>query len=121
MYIHEALYRDGCARTSVGGLGRGRSGSTSVYRAQGHSISDFTRHAEIADGRQLAKADHPDPRPGGRRRTMDVGLAARRPPVSVQTPPGMILLDTNAVLWIDRGHPRANVMRRSGALYVSPA
>jgi PIN domain nuclease of toxin-antitoxin system len=33
----------------------------------------------------------------------------------------VILLDTNAVLWIDRGHPRANVLRRSSALYVSPA
>ena len=33
----------------------------------------------------------------------------------------MILLDTNALIWIDRGHPRATALRRSAALYVSPA
>ena len=34
----------------------------------------------------------------------------------------MILLDTNALFWLERGHPRARALeRRTGRLYVSPA
>jgi PIN domain nuclease of toxin-antitoxin system len=34
----------------------------------------------------------------------------------------LILLDTNAVLWLHRGHPRSRRLdRRAGRLYVSPA
>ena len=34
----------------------------------------------------------------------------------------MILLDTNALIWIDRGHPRVRpLLRGGGPLYVSPA
>lgn len=34
----------------------------------------------------------------------------------------MILLDTNALLWLDRAHPRARPLARwTGRLYVSPA
>ena len=37
-------------------------------------------------------------------------------------PAPMILLDTNALLWLHRGHPRARRLARSlGRLYVSPA
>jgi len=34
----------------------------------------------------------------------------------------LILLDTNALLWLQRGHPRSRPLTRSaGRLYVSPA
>ena len=34
----------------------------------------------------------------------------------------MILLDTNAVIWLDQGHPRARTLARSSSrLLVSPA
>lgn len=33
----------------------------------------------------------------------------------------MILLDTNAVIWIDRDHPRSRKLARGGRLRVSPA
>ena len=34
----------------------------------------------------------------------------------------MILLDTNALIWVESGHKRAwPLLRRSGRLYVSPA
>lgn len=34
----------------------------------------------------------------------------------------MILLDTNAVIWLDRGHPRTRALARSRqALHISPA
>jgi PIN domain nuclease of toxin-antitoxin system len=34
----------------------------------------------------------------------------------------MILLDTHALLWLDRGHPRGRPLARwAGRLYVSPA
>lgn len=35
---------------------------------------------------------------------------------------GVILLDTNALIWIDAGHPRSRaLLRRRDPLYVSPA
>lgn len=33
----------------------------------------------------------------------------------------MILLDTNALIWLDRSHRRARPLARTGRLYVSPA
>ena len=33
----------------------------------------------------------------------------------------MILLDTNALIWLDAGHRRTRTLGRSGSLYVSPA
>ena len=34
----------------------------------------------------------------------------------------MILLDTNALLWLERSHPRSRALRRwAGRLYISPA
>ena len=34
----------------------------------------------------------------------------------------LILLDTNALLWLDRGHPRCRALARwAGRLYISPA
>lgn len=34
----------------------------------------------------------------------------------------VILLDTNAVLWLDRGHPRSRPLARfAGRVYISPA
>ena len=48
-------------------------------------------------------------------------LAGRRWP-SIIDRSDVILLDTNAFLWLERDHPRSRVLRRSaGRLYVSPA
>ena len=33
----------------------------------------------------------------------------------------MILLDTNAVIWLDQNHPRTRPLARTGRLFVSPA
>jgi PIN domain nuclease of toxin-antitoxin system len=33
----------------------------------------------------------------------------------------VILLDTNAVIWMDRHHPRSRTLARAGRLLVSPA
>jgi PIN domain nuclease of toxin-antitoxin system len=33
----------------------------------------------------------------------------------------LILLDTNALIWLHRGHPRSRPLQRRGRLYVSPA
>lgn len=52
---------------------------------------------------------------------MELGLDAEgagfpKPPAAV------ILLDTNALIWIDAGHPRTRaLLRRRDRLYVSPA
>ena len=51
---------------------------------------------------------------------MDLGLDRnRRPLPRAQV---VILLDTNAVIWLEQGHPRARPLTRERArLYVSPA
>jgi PIN domain nuclease of toxin-antitoxin system len=37
-------------------------------------------------------------------------------------PVAVILLDTNALIWLDRGHPRIQALRRvDSPLYISPA
>ena len=52
---------------------------------------------------------------------MDVGLDAERPGVP-RPDAAVILLDTNAVIWLDRGHPRMRgLLRLRQRLYVSPA
>jgi len=33
---------------------------------------------------------------------------------------GVILLDTNALIWVHTGHPRGRRLMRTGSLYVSP-
>lgn len=33
----------------------------------------------------------------------------------------MILLDTNALIWLEQGHRRARSLARSGTVYISPA
>jgi PIN domain nuclease of toxin-antitoxin system len=53
---------------------------------------------------------------------VDLGAIARR--VEIQTPvaKAVILLDTNALLWLQQDHPRAARLTRSGTrLYSSPA
>ncbi len=53
---------------------------------------------------------------------MDVGPDAPRRTVSTTPPPIVILLDTNAMIWIERNHPRARPLRSAGRkLYISPA
>ncbi len=51
---------------------------------------------------------------------MDVGVDGARAPV-----PGaahtVILLDTNAVIWLAQGHRRARPLERTPRLYLSPA
>jgi PIN domain nuclease of toxin-antitoxin system len=51
---------------------------------------------------------------------VDVGLdSGRRPLPRAQ---GVILLDTNAVIWLEQGHPRARpLIKDRRRLYVSPA
>jgi PIN domain nuclease of toxin-antitoxin system len=50
---------------------------------------------------------------------VDVGLAGRRGPVPGA--PTVILLDTNAVIWMDQNHPRTRTLARALRLLVSPA
>ena len=52
---------------------------------------------------------------------MDLGLAARKPDVQRHAPPQVILLDTNALLWLDAGHRRARPLVSTNApLFISP-
>lgn len=52
-----------------------------------------------------------------------MGLDLERPGAfEAQIPSSMILLDTNALLWLDRNHPRSRPLTKlSVRLYVSPA
>ena len=51
---------------------------------------------------------------------MDVGLDGDRR--SISRPQVVILLDTNAVIWLEQGHPRARpLLKDRRRLYVSPA
>lgn len=53
---------------------------------------------------------------------MDVGVGRRGPPLHGTAEAALILLDTNALLWLHRGHPRSHPLTRSaGPLYASPA
>jgi PIN domain nuclease of toxin-antitoxin system len=56
-------------------------------------------------------------------RELDVGVDVRGAAVlETHVAAVMILLDTNALLWIDRNHPRARALARwAGRLYLSPA
>lgn len=50
---------------------------------------------------------------------MDVGLGTRWPDVPR---PAVILLDTNALIWLERRHPRTRALARSKvSLFISPA
>jgi PIN domain nuclease of toxin-antitoxin system len=52
---------------------------------------------------------------------VDLDVEVRGPDVLVQTP-SVILLDTNALIWLHRGDARAMALgRRAARLYVSPA
>jgi len=48
-----------------------------------------------------------------------VGLAGRS--AAVPGAPAVILLDTNAVIWMDQNHPRTRKLARAVRLLVSPA
>jgi PIN domain nuclease of toxin-antitoxin system len=48
-----------------------------------------------------------------------VGLAGRG--TAVPRAAAVILLDTNAVIWMDRNHPRTRKLARAARLLVSPA
>jgi PIN domain nuclease of toxin-antitoxin system len=52
---------------------------------------------------------------------VDLAIESRRSDVFVETP-RVILLDTNAVIWLHRGHPRVSALAdRAARLYASPA
>lgn len=50
---------------------------------------------------------------------MDLGL--RPEGLEVQAPAFVILLDTNALIWLDQRNPRVRKLSGAGRLYVSPA
>jgi PIN domain nuclease of toxin-antitoxin system len=53
---------------------------------------------------------------------MDLAVGGRRAALQRTAETALILLDTNALLWLHRGHPRARrLTRAAGKLYVSPA
>lgn len=52
---------------------------------------------------------------------MDVDPRHRRAPVSAASPQAVILLDTNAVIWLAQGHRRARALFPFPRLYISPA
>jgi PIN domain nuclease of toxin-antitoxin system len=52
---------------------------------------------------------------------VDLAIESRRSDVFVETPQ-VILLDTNALIWLHRGHPRVSALAdRAARLYASPA
>lgn len=53
---------------------------------------------------------------------MDLGLERERSQVQRPSPTPVILLDTNALIWLDQDRPRARRLREGGKrLYISPA
>jgi PIN domain nuclease of toxin-antitoxin system len=52
---------------------------------------------------------------------MDVGAYSRRARVPQPPVTAVILLDTNAVIWLHGSHRRATPLKGRGRLYVSPA
>ena len=53
---------------------------------------------------------------------MDLGLGPWRTGLCSEAPAEVILLDTNALLWLDSGHKRSRPLAQwLGSLYVSPA
>ncbi len=51
-----------------------------------------------------------------------MGVGRRRAPLCGTTQTAVILLDTNALLWLHRRHPRGRPLQRfAGCLYLSPA
>ena len=53
---------------------------------------------------------------------MDLGMGHRGAAVRCPAEAPLILLDTNALLWLHRKHPRSRPLHRfAGRLYVSPA
>ena len=50
-----------------------------------------------------------------------MGVGQRGAAVRCAAEAPLILLDTNALLWLHRGHPRSRPLTRAGRLYVSPA
>ena len=53
---------------------------------------------------------------------MAVGLECRRRSLQRAAPTVVILLDTNALIWLEQGHARARVLSRGDRrLYLSPA
>lgn len=53
---------------------------------------------------------------------MDLVLAARRPAICLAATAKVILLDTNALIWLHRGDQRIRALEKTAAnLYASPA
>lgn len=52
---------------------------------------------------------------------MDVDVGPEGPGVRRAAEAAVILLDTNAVIWLARGHRRARALQRLPRLYLSPA
>lgn len=51
---------------------------------------------------------------------MELGRHRERCPFP-RSQTSVILLDTNALIWLDQGHPRARPLARAGRIYISPA
>ncbi len=51
---------------------------------------------------------------------MDVGQRPSRSAIPFTTPSLVILLDTNALIWLQQGHRRARPLSRSPRVYISP-
>src|SRR5262245_39563193 len=121
MYTHEAVH---CCASASAALERPRC------RGSGRAGSDRAPRCTLRHPQR--EKDRPWPSPPARRgmdgcrrheRPVDVGMDVEGPALlATEVAPAVILLDTNAVLWLDRNHPRARPLARwAGRLYVSPA
>ena len=52
---------------------------------------------------------------------MDLGLVAARTPIPDAPAPAVILLDTNALIWLLQGHKRGRPLHGQPRLHMSPA
>ena len=116
---HEEIQRLPRAATAGRSAGRGRSGPAGHHRAERRYLSPVGG-APTPACLESVTLDR-DPRFGSRGRELDVGVDVRRSDVQA-SPAAVILLDTNALFWVDQHHPRARGLLRAGTvLYVSPA
>src|SRR6266571_4357524 len=119
-YVYEALYRGAapgaaCRRARRSGTGRRRRHRAAwrPLRAAGRAHAAAPSHSALRNR---------DTRPGRRTGSVGVGLDARGVAAAWSPPRPVILLDTNALIWVEQGRGRVRSLVRSHRrLYVSPA
>src|SRR5262249_11209832 len=116
---YEAVHEFSGAREAGGRARRSRARRRGRHRAAWCAVLHSRRARESCPAYAQAARRHRRSCGGGWR--MDVEVEARRSDLLIKAAP-LILLDTNAVIWLHRGDRRAVALAgRAARLYASPA